>query len=398
MKGYYNVGNDVKVQNDKNRIYDYTNETVEVASEIDFENNLKEDMANDAHIMSNKRIMGGTGVQSREIVEENKSKIAVIAVLGIIATVLVVSVVIVITSSISSAKDGNDIVTVNSENKGQSNEQKNVDGNNNEEIPIVEEHADQSDVEVEEVDNSSVSQNKQEVSNTVDIVRNKVKALASTDNRVATIYSNFDKYPLNLMKDIVRNQEMIDYTVGYLDGIQKTYDPNIDISSNVSDTRYKIPLFIQWDSRWGYYKYGNTTIGISGCGPTALCMVYVALTGDRAYNPLRMAQFSTDNGYCVPGVGTSWDLMIKGANQLGLQSQRLTNNEIQMQQSLEQGKLIIASMGPGTFTDKGHFIVFSGYSNGKFRINDPFCIAHSAREWSYSEFGNQIKALWVLSR
>ena len=225
-----------------------------------------------------------------------------------------------------------------------------------------------------------------------------MKALASTDNRVATIYSNFDKYPRNLMKDIVRNQEMIDYAVGYLDGIQKTYDANIDISTNVNDTRYKIPLFIQWDSRWGYYKYGNTTIGISGCGPTALCMVYLALTGDQTYNPLRMAQFSTDNGYCVPGVGTSWDLMIKGANQLGLQSQRLTNNEIQMQQSLEQGKLIIASMGPGTFTDKGHFIVFSGYSNGKFRINDPFCIAHSSREWSYSEFGNQIKALWVLSR
>ena len=404
MKGYYNI-NDVKVQNDKNVIYDYTNETKEVASDIDFEGNLKEDMINDAHKMHNRLRIHHNDEISRGQNEGNTSKVAVIAVMGLIATVLVASVVIVITSSMSSAKENKDINTVSANVTNENNEKENVVNNNGEDVSNIEEQTDQSDVEV--VNNTSEDNKKtnnnangteQNVSTTEDTVRKKVQALCATDNRVTAIYRNFDKYPLNLMKDIVRNQEMIDFTVGYLDGIQKTYDSNIDISASVNDTKYKIPLLIQWDSRWGYYKYGNSTVGISGCGPTALNMVYLALTGDQSYNPLKMAQFSTDNGYCVPGVGTSWSLMIEGANQLGLQSQRMSNNEMLMRQNLEQGKLIIGSMGPGTFTDKGHFIVFSGYENGQFRINDPFCIANSARAWSYSEFGNQIKALWVFSR
>jgi len=229
-------------------------------------------------------------------------------------------------------------------------------------------------------------------------VKEKIRKLSESDERVVGIYNNFNRYPLNLMKDIIRNHEMIDYTVGYLDGIGQSYDENIDISNNINDTTYKIPLLIQWDTRWGYYKYGKSTVGISGCGPTALNMVYLAFTGDSSMNPLKMAKFSTDNGYCVPGVGTSWSLMIEGANKLGLTSARLSNKESKMKESLEQGKLIIASMGPGTFTETGHFIVFSGYENGKFRINDPFSMAHSKKSWKYSEFGSQIKALWVLSR
>ena len=55
-------------------------------------------------------------------------------------------------------------------------------------------------------------------------------------------------------------------------------------------------------------------------------------------------------------------------------------------------------MGPGIFTGGGHFIVFTGYSNGMFSVNDPFSKALSNRKYSYNEIKNQIKALWAIGR
>ena len=127
-------------------------------------------------------------------------------------------------------------------------------------------------------------------------------------------------------------------------------------------------------------------------------MVYVHLTGDTTWNPLKMAKYSTQNGYVTVGVGTSWELMTTGARNLGIQSEKISKTEETMIAHLQQGNPIIASMGPGIFTDKGHFIVFRKYENGKFYVNDPFCVEHTNTAWSYSEFSGQIKSMWAYWR
>ena len=43
----------------------------------------------------------------------------------------------------------------------------------------------------------------------------------------------------------------------------------IDISGELTGG---IPLFLQWDTRWGYVPYGDGWIGNNGCGPTSLSM------------------------------------------------------------------------------------------------------------------------------
>ena len=72
------------------------------------------------------------------------------------------------------------------------------------------------------------------------------------------------------------------------------------------------PLLFQWDERWGYSKYGNEVVEISGCGLTCLSMVCVYLLQDTDYNPRYIADFSKANGYYVPGNGSACALISEG--------------------------------------------------------------------------------------
>ena len=65
-----------------------------------------------------------------------------------------------------------------------------------------------------------------------------------------------------------------------------------------------------------------------------------------------------------------------------------------IQEALEANIPIICIMGPGDFTDGGHFIVLSGWEDGKIRINDPNSTANSEKLWTYEEIKGQIRNMW----
>ena len=66
-----------------------------------------------------------------------------------------------------------------------------------------------------------------------------------------------------------------------------------------------------------------------------------------------------------------------------------------METYLKDGKLLICAMGPGDFTDNGHFIVIKGYSDGKFLVNDPFSTANSSKKWDYETIADQCRHIWA---
>jgi len=154
---------------------------------------------------------------------------------------------------------------------------------------------------------------------------------------------------------------------------------------------------MQWDPRWGYSEYGTGPLGITGCGPTCLSMVLTALTGKGDYPPDAVAAYSLENGYYVDGSGTKWSLMTDGAAGLGLTSQEVPLWEDSMVQVLNEGRPIIVNVGEGDFTENGHYIVLTGYSDGAFTVNDPNSNARSERTWTYSELEGQIRAMWSFS-
>lgn len=103
-----------------------------------------------------------------------------------------------------------------------------------------------------------------------------------------SIQNNASAYPDTLLQLLERNPETVQFVYDYPQ--EKDKNHTIDLSSDLSGGG--VPLFLQWDKRWGYETYGSDMMAITGCGPTCLSMVLCALTGNADWSPLRVAQFS----------------------------------------------------------------------------------------------------------
>ena len=198
-------------------------------------------------------------------------------------------------------------------------------------------------------------------------------------------------YPQELLDLMERNKETEDFVVQYPINKDKTFD--IDLSEYKNSR--SVPLLMQWDERWGYEPYGSNMIALSGCGPTSLSMVAIYLTHDTSLTPKTVAEFSTRNGYVVPGNGTSWTLMSEGGQKLGMRVTEIPLDEERIMKNLAVGNPIVCIMGPGDFTDSGHYIVMVGTKKGKIQINDPNSRANSKKLWQYDDIKDQVRNLWV---
>lgn len=202
---------------------------------------------------------------------------------------------------------------------------------------------------------------------------------------------SMDEYPEDLLKLYERNKETETFVEEY--PLKKDVEPEIDLS-DLSSTS-EVPLLLQWDQRWGYHRYAGEVMGLSGCGPTALSMVAIFMTGDITKNPRWVADFASQNGYAVDGSGTAWSLMLEGARQIGLSSKEIPVERERVENNLQAGNPIIALMGPGEFTSNGHFIVLTGLQNGRLKINDPNSRKNSEKIWDIDQVLEQTKAVWV---
>lgn len=200
-------------------------------------------------------------------------------------------------------------------------------------------------------------------------------------------------YPESLIALVERNPETKDFVLDYpkYKGLEE-----IDISKDVM--KGEIPHFLQWDERWGYETYGSDFLAVTGCGPTCLSMVTCGLTGDTQWNPYEVAKMAEDNGYYVDGSGSSWDLMSSGAEKLGLTVSSVIFDAEHIRATLEAGQPIICVMGPGDFTNAGHFLVLTGVDkNGDIILQDPNSVERTKQHWDVQKLMNQMKNLWAYS-
>ncbi len=227
------------------------------------------------------------------------------------------------------------------------------------------------------------------VQRTEEEVRKKLEEMSKKNKGYKDILEHYEDYPETYLAALANNPEMLDYVKGYPDN-QGVSDARLTKAEKKED----YPLFIQWDSRWGYASYGSSSIGISGCGPTCLSMVIYGLTDNELATPDKVSRYSEEQGYYIEGTGTSWELMTEGAAAFGINGTELSLNESSMKQALDAGHPIICAMRAGDFTAAGHFIVICGYSKKGFIVNDPNSRTRSEKRWTYEELSGQIKNLW----
>ncbi len=199
-----------------------------------------------------------------------------------------------------------------------------------------------------------------------------------------------DDWPDALIEMAEKNPETQEFVQNY--PLKKEESPEIDLTEYQHSS---VPLLLQWDERWGYSEYAGGLMGLTGCGPTCLSMVSIYLLENPAYNPRYIAEFSENNGYSVSGNGSTWTLISEGGPKLGLDVTEIPLDENRILRNLEVGNPIICIMGPGDFTTTGHFIVMTGYENGKIRVNDPNSRQRSETLWEYEQIQDQIRTLWV---
>ncbi len=207
-----------------------------------------------------------------------------------------------------------------------------------------------------------------------------------------TLYG--DRYGEKLAELLELNEEAADYVENYPQREAYKSQP-IDLTQEIQGG--SVPLLMQWDKRWGYNAYGGNMIGLAGCGPVCMTMAYLHFTGDTGMTPREMAAFADDNGYYEEDAGTKWSFWTEGAGKLGLVGEELPLDENRMKQMLDDGKVIICSMGPGDFTTEGHFILIRGYDGNGFYVNDPNRRSNSEKQWEFDALRSQIRNLWSLS-
>lgn len=167
--------------------------------------------------------------------------------------------------------------------------------------------------------------------------------------------------------------------------------------------------YLQTDPRWANVDYSapgeSTTIGKSGCGPTAMAMV-LATWVDKKYNPVTECQWAKNNGFKAKGQGTYYGYFPAVAKKHRLRCYQLNYSSLygnpnsayhsQAKDAVDRGDMVIACMGPGNWTRSGHFVLVWKIDGNVIFINDPASTSPTRTRGDYSLFRQQVKYYFVI--
>lgn len=166
--------------------------------------------------------------------------------------------------------------------------------------------------------------------------------------------------------------------------------------------------YLQTDPRWKKKDYSakgeSTTIGASGCGPTAAAMLIETLIG-KTFTPEDACKWSLQHGYKAVKQGTYYSYFVPQFAYFGIHCYQLSwENTYHKPNSsvhdkalalLKQGYYLIALMKKGNWTSSGHFVVV-WWADGKVYINDPASTKATRVEGNMNTFRNEAAYYWVI--
>ncbi len=163
--------------------------------------------------------------------------------------------------------------------------------------------------------------------------------------------------------------------------------------------------FNQGDEAWRDKPFGSDPIGPYGCGPTVMAMVVASLTSQTT-DPAQMALWAYEHDYWCPGSGSYLTIIEGTAKAFGLNCtlQKKCGPQ-ELLQHLNAGGMAVALVGPGHFTDSGHFILLHGAtSSGQVLLADSNSRTNSLKAWDPALIVKEAAAsngdgvrLWLIS-
>lgn len=92
------------------------------------------------------------------------------------------------------------------------------------------------------------------------------------------------------------------------------------------------------------------------------------------------------------GSGWSHETLSRFASEYGVHSRWISNDAEAILEALRQGKPVIAHMGPGIFTNRGHYLVLRGLTeDGLVLMNDPASRSNCAKAFPIDTLLKQAK-------
>lgn len=152
-----------------------------------------------------------------------------------------------------------------------------------------------------------------------------------------------------------------------------------------------IIYYNQGDEQWANELFGSDPIGGYGCGPTALAMAVASMTDPEA-TPSSVAAWSARAGYCAPRSGSYLSIVQGVSEHYGISCESLGAVDAQeLYERLSEGGVIVALMGPGHFTGRGHFILLHGVTlSGEILVADPNSRENSLSPWDPQTIADEL--------
>lgn len=179
----------------------------------------------------------------------------------------------------------------------------------------------------------------------------------------------------------------------------------VGAEEHLTGGNYTIHYYNQTDPAWSTQPYGSDQIGGYGCGPTAMAMAVSSMTA-HSMNPAQMAQWTREHHYWAKGRGSYLSIVEGTAAAFGLQAVSLPDIDAErLRQELAGGKVLVALMTKGHFTQGGHFILLHGMTlDGSILVADSSSRERSLMLWDAQLILDELSAsrhngapLWSLS-
>jgi hypothetical protein len=126
-------------------------------------------------------------------------------------------------------------------------------------------------------------------------------------------------------------------------------------------------------------------------------------------DPVQMCAWAYEKGYWYSKSGSIHKLIPESSEAFGLKTEGVENTygaEAKIRTALENGNMVVALMGGGSFTKSGHFIVFYGVNEeGLIYVADPNSEENTNKTWELSQLITDAKSwaaaggpFWIISQ